>query len=195
MRHHGWVAVLCASIVAAVLCGACGPKPTPTAKTESAVRASPAVTTPAVTTPAVTTPVQPTPDRYGQALEPAPTADLAAVLDQPAAYADKSVTVEGVVRQVCQNRGCWLELATAADADAHGCRVVLKDHAFFVPTDSAGRRARVQGNAEVKTVSPMQVAHMEEEGARFQRKNADGSAHEVRIIASGVELLPRPAAL
>jgi hypothetical protein len=113
------------------------------------------------------------------------------VLADPSAYADLDVTVEGVVRQVCQRRGCWLELATSSDEAAPGCRVTSKDHAFFVPTDSAGSRARVRGRAEVEIIPAAQVAHMEEEGGKFARKEADGSARELRIIASGVELAPR----
>lgn len=40
----------------------------------------------------------------------------------------------------------------------------------------------------VKTVSMDDVAHCEEEGGTFAKKLADGSALEVQIVASGVEL-------
>jgi hypothetical protein len=66
--------------------------------------------------------------------------------------------------------------------------VTFKDYGFFVPLDSSGARARVQGIVEVKTVAPGEVQHLEAEGARFAGKQTDGSARELRIVATGVEL-------
>jgi hypothetical protein len=139
--------------------------------------------------PPAKTPVTPVVQAYGAKVRAgAADHDLGKLLADPDAYASLHVTVEGVVRQVCQRRGCWLELASDAGPDALGCRVVSEQHAFFVPRDSAGSRAKVEGTVEVRTVSAEQVAHMESEGGRFPRKLADGTAREVRISAVGVEL-------
>jgi hypothetical protein len=130
-------------------------------------------------------------EHFGEPIGAEPVVDFAALLAEPSAYAEGPVQVEGVVRQVCQRRGCWLELATDMSPEAPGCRVVLKGHAFFVPIDSAGARARLAGAVQVQTISAAQVAHMEEEGGRFPNKRHDGTASEVRIVASGVELARR----
>lgn len=127
-------------------------------------------------------------EHFGAPLGSEPEVDFAQLLAKPDANTERDVQVEGVVRQVCQNAGCWLELATDMKAEAPGCRVVLKDHAFFVPIDSAGSRARIAGRLEKKTISPAMVAHMESEGGHFSGKQADGSAIELRMVASGVEL-------
>ncbi len=110
------------------------------------------------------------------------------MLAHAATKPEHPVQVEGMVRHSCTRRGCWLELATAMDEAAPGCRVVLKDHAFFVPLDSAGSHARVEGVVDVNVVPPAMVAHMESEGGHFANKNADGSALELRIVASAVDL-------
>jgi Domain of unknown function (DUF4920) len=68
------------------------------------------------------------------------------------------------------------------------CRVTFKDYGFFVPTDSAGTQARVQGRIETQRVEPSRVAHLEGEGAKFRNRQADGSATEVQFIASAVQL-------
>lgn len=81
-----------------------------------------------------------------------------------------------------------MELSTSKQSDAPGCRVTFKDYAFFVPTDSAGSSARVEATVEVADLEPQYVAHMEHEGARFVSKRTDGSAQEVRLVATGVEL-------
>ena len=113
---------------------------------------------------------------------------LAALLAGGAQYAGRAVTVEGLVRRACTRRGCWMELAPSADKAQPGCRVTFKNYGFFVPTDAAGAHARVQGVVDVSQVTPPVVRHLEEEGAVFPHKDPDGSAAEVHILASGVEL-------
>lgn len=123
--------------------------------------------------------------RYGGAIQPAASTPLATVLANPKAYTDKTVTTEGKVQRACSRKGCWMEIGEGADA----CRVTFKDYAFFVPTDAAGAHARIQGKLDTRQVEAAAVAHLESEGARFNHKNADGSAVEVRMIASAVELV------
>jgi hypothetical protein len=173
-----WIRISIAGWLAAFGCTKT-PAPTPVPAPSSAAPSSVAPASPAAAKP------------YGEALPAGPGDDLGRVLADPSAYADLDITVEGVVRQVCQRRGCWLELATSSDEAAPGCRVTSRGHAFFVPTDSAGSRARVRGRAEVEIIPAAQVAHMEAEGGSFARKQPDGSARELRIVASGVELAPR----
>jgi hypothetical protein len=123
--------------------------------------------------------------RYGGAIEPAASTPLATLLANPKAYTDKTVTTEGKVQRACSRKGCWMEIGEGADA----CRVTFKDYAFFVPTDAAGAYAKIQGKLDTRQVEAAAVAHLESEGARFNHKNADGSAVEVRMVASAVELV------
>ncbi len=119
--------------------------------------------------------------------ETTPTA-LSSVLADPKAYSGKTVLVDGDVRSACSRKGCWMEIATSLDKAAPGCRVTFKDYGFFVPTDSQGSKARVQGLVEVTAVPKERVDHLEGEGASFPNKNPDGTATEVRLVATGVEL-------
>ncbi len=136
-------------------------------------------------------PAPPEVKTYGQPLAAAQALPVATLVGQPDGYAGKAVTVEGTVRAACTNKGCWLELAenakTGAGAPA-GCRVTFKDYGFFVPTNAAGSRARVQGTFELATVSASRVRHLEQEGAAFASKQPDGTARELRLVATGVEL-------
>jgi hypothetical protein len=125
---------------------------------------------------------------FGAPLGSSPTVGLADVLKAPDKFAEQSVLVEGDVRRACTRKGCWMELSEGADASAPGCRVTFKDYGFFVPTDSAGSKARVEARVESKQLKPELVAHMESEGAKFAQKEPDGSAREVRLVATGVEL-------
>lgn len=129
---------------------------------------------------------------YGGVLAEAKPVALAEVLANPDAFTEKTVTIDGEVRKACTRKGCWMELAESQDAKQPGCRVTFKDYGFFVPTDSAGAHARVQGVVEVSELPAATVRHLEEEGAVFN-KNPDGTAREVRIVATGVELWRDPA--
>jgi hypothetical protein len=131
---------------------------------------------------------EPARQKFGERLRPAEVTPLSKVLESPTAYSDRVVTVEGQVRRACSKKGCWMELAEGPGDDQQGCRVTFKDYGFFVPTDSAGARARAQGVLKVKRIEAPSVNHLEQEGAKFANKSADGSAQEVRLVASGVEL-------
>jgi hypothetical protein len=137
---------------------------------------------------AATAAAKPGVGKFGAPLGASPTETLGRILGEPDRYAGKNVRVEGHVRRSCSAMGCWMELAESAAPDAPACRVMMKGHAFFVPTDAAGSSARVEGSLDLKRIPPAQVEHMEGEGAQFAHKNADGSAEEVRFVASGVEL-------
>jgi hypothetical protein len=81
-----------------------------------------------------------------------------------------------------------MELATSKDPGAPACRVTFKDYGFFVPTDAAGASARLEGTVFLRRVEKKLVEHLEAEGATFASKAEDGTADEVRIVATGVEL-------
>ena len=105
---------------------------------------------------------------------------LSAVLSKP--EDGRKVLVEGVVRRACTQRGCWMELAPAEGGS--GVRVTFKDYGFFVPTDSAGSKARVQGTLTVTNLTAAQAEHLRAEGGSM----APGAQREVRLVATGVEL-------
>lgn len=129
---------------------------------------------------------------YGAPLASAKPMPIAELLDKPDGFVSHPVTVEGEVRKACTRRGCWMELASGQQPGTPGCRVTFKDYGFFVPIDSAGSRARVQGQIEIGVLPAASVRHYEEEGAVFAAKQPDGSAREVRLVATGVELWRGP---
>jgi hypothetical protein len=105
----------------------------------------------------------------------------------PDKFAGKMVRVEGVIVRSCKMEGCWAELAP--NATAKSVRVKMKDHSFFIPLESAGAMARAEGRFMIKTLTKAQVDHMiEEDGAKFEKRNADGTVTEVSFEATGIEL-------
>lgn len=123
--------------------------------------------------------------RRGAPMGGSPAVDLAEALGSIAAFDDRTVTVEGTVNRVCQMKGCWMELVPAG-AD-RGVRVTFKDYAFFVPTDSQGAAARLEGRFERNVFSKDDADHLIAEGVALTR-NPDGTATEVSFVAQAVEL-------
>jgi hypothetical protein len=125
--------------------------------------------------------------KRGAALGKSKKVSLAKILENPSKYAGQSVRVEGVIVRSCKTEGCWMELAPKQDAKS--VRVKMKDHGFFIPLNSAGATAKAEGVFTVKTLSKEEVKHMvEEDGAKFDKVNADGTVTEVSFEAAGVEL-------
>ena len=112
---------------------------------------------------------------------------LGDVMKDVDAYLDTPVTVEGSVTRVCQMKGCWMELT--ADDDTSSVRVTFKDYGFFVPTDSQGWVARLEGVFETNEFSEADADHLIAEGVELIR-NSDGTATELSFVAAGVELRP-----
>lgn len=125
---------------------------------------------------------------FGKPLGASPRVALADVLSEPAKYHAKKVRVAGHVTRACSRKGCWMELAVNEKKGAPRCRVTFENYGFFVPRDSAGSQARLEGTVQVTEVEKDAVQHYESEGATFSRKSKDGTAREVRLIATGVEL-------
>lgn len=132
----------------------------------------------------VTDKTKPTTKAFGAPLTPGPKVALASLISKPDSYLDQTIITEGQVARACSRKGCWMELT---DGESK-CRVTFKDYGFFVPTDSQGANARLQGKITTRTLSAGRVKHLEEEGASFANKQADGTAQEVRLIATAVQL-------
>ena len=125
--------------------------------------------------------------KRGAPIGDAKKVSLAKVMKDPSKFAGKTVLVEGVIVRSCKMEGCWAELAP--NKDSKSVRVKMKDHAFFIPLQSTGAMALAEGIFTVKTLSKAQVDHMiEEDGAKFDNRNADGTVNEISFEATGIEL-------
>lgn len=123
----------------------------------------------------------------GAAIGDSKMVSLAKIMEKPAEFTGKMVVVEGVIVRSCKMEGCWMELAPTADAKS--VRVKFKDHGFFIPLQSAGFKAKAEGVFSIKTLSKAEVDHLvNDDGAKFDKINEDGTVTEIAFEASGVEL-------
>ena len=110
---------------------------------------------------------------FGKPLKGLAPTTLAAILEKP--EAGKTVALEGTIKAVCQNKGCWLTFEQG-DQSVH---VTFEGYSFFVPKDSPGQKVKLEGKVLVKERSKEEVEHLESEGAKK-------AAAAVSIEATGV---------
>ena len=98
---------------------------------------------------------------YGQsAFGVRPTADGAIPANALAAKMkgvdSLTVKVTGTVTNVCQRKGCWLQMDIG---EGKTMRVRFKDYAFFVPKNISGKTVVLDGYAYNSTTSVAQLRH------------------------------------
>ena len=115
-----------------------------------------------------------TPALFGKKLQGLPAAKLEDLLARP--EPGKVVRLTGTIEKVCQNKGCWLELKQGEKA----VHVTFAGYSFFVPKDSAGMPATLEGRVVVKEPKASDVEHKQAEGA------GPAAASAISIEATGV---------
>jgi len=110
---------------------------------------------------------------YGKPLQGLAPTTLAAVLEKP--EAGKMVALEGVIKTVCQEKGCWLTF----EQGGKNVHVSFEGYSFFVPKDSGGQKVKLEGRVLLKERTKEEIEHLEGEGAK-------GVTAKVSIEATGV---------
>jgi uncharacterized protein DUF4920 len=95
--------------------------------------------------------------------------------------------VTGRVVEVCQEMGCWM---TLDKGDGTSMRVRMKGHSFFLPKNSAGKTAVIQGKAEVEITSVEDLQHYAEDAGKSKDEIAAIKEPETELVfeAEGVIL-------
>lgn len=101
----------------------------------------------------------------------------------------KDVALTGYVTEVCQKEGCWLKMTTQKGSQDE-VFVKMKDHAFLLPKNIAGKRAVVFGTVEKKEQSVKEQQHyLEDAGASQEEIDAIKAPKSTFVLsATGVKI-------
>ncbi len=113
------------------------------------------------------------------------------LISDPDPFAGQVIQTEGAVRNVCQRRGCWMEVRSEDDPSSENVNVRFLDYGFFVPLDSRGAFVRIEGIPAVRTLSAEEVEELLAEGYDPGIVREDGTATVVSFTASGVMMWNR----
>jgi hypothetical protein len=107
---------------------------------------------------------------YGERPTLSDTTLVSAILANPEPYVGQRVLVTGTVVEVCEKRGCWLQLA--GDQESQTLRVKVEDGVIIFPLTARGHAAVVEGTVEKIVMSADEAReaarhHAEEQGLPF----------------------------
>jgi hypothetical protein len=114
---------------------------------------------------------------YGEPLTLTDTTLVSTILTDPDTHIGERVLVAGTVVEVCEKRGCWLELAS--DREHETLRVKVEDGVIVFPLSARGHHAVVEGVVERIDLTEEQAIeqarmHAEEQGIPFDSTAVTG---------------------
>jgi hypothetical protein len=172
MKHPVVAALLSVPLLLAVACQSSGGESTGGQPTSSSAAIDPAHY-----------------DQYGAGVKSADAVPVADVLAAPDKYVGKPVRVVGAISSVCQTKGCWMRLGGNPNV-----MVKFKDYGFFMPLDSAGREAIVEGELSVREIPVAEQRHyLEDAGKHAEAQKITAPTRQVSFMAAGVALKKRGA--
>ena len=124
---------------------------------------------------------------FGMEIEDKVTHSYAAVFDLAQNGVVENVILDGVITQTCAKKGCWMDVKMA---EGDTMMVRFKDYGFFVPMDSTGEIATVEGAMTIDTLDVDWLRHQASDAGKSDSVIASINTFEVSysILATGVAL-------
>jgi hypothetical protein len=94
--------------------------------------------------------------KYGDGVKLATAVPADTLMASPEAYVGKTLRVDGIVTNVCDSRGCWIELSD--EKTGTGVRFKVEDGVIVFPLTAKGRKASAEGTFEPVQQTPEQIA-------------------------------------
>lgn len=108
--------------------------------------------------------------KYGEKITLKEKTTISALLSNPDKYIGKTVLVEGLIVDVCEKRGCWIEISS--DKEFQKLRFKVDDGVIIFPMEAKGKKVLAQGVFEKQVFTKEQLIEQaehqaEEQGTKF----------------------------
>jgi hypothetical protein len=130
---------------------------------------------------------------YGKALTLKEKTSISAIIKNPKAYDGKRVQVEGTIVEVCEERGCWIKIAS--DKPFESIRFKVEDGVITFPLDAKGKLALAEGVVKLQTLTREQAIEQAKEMhkergtmAKFDPSKYTGPVTDVQIMGEGARV-------
>ncbi|MBI3193423.1 MAG: DUF4920 domain-containing protein [Ignavibacteriae bacterium] len=129
--------------------------------------------------------------KYGKALTLKRVTKISTILEKPEKYHGKKVLVEGTIVDVCEKRGCWIEIAS--DKEFESLRFKVEDGVMTFPVDAKGKKVRAEGKFSLEVVSKEELIeqgkkHAKESGEEFDAASITEGKTYIQIDGLGAEV-------
>ncbi|MCB0744659.1 MAG: DUF4920 domain-containing protein [Ignavibacteriae bacterium] len=81
--------------------------------------------------------------KYGNEITLSEKTEISQIMANPENFVGKKVLVEGTIVDVCEKRGCWINLNS--DEEYQTMRVKVNDGEIVFPMEAKGKKALVEG--------------------------------------------------
>lgn len=99
-------------------------------------------------------------ESYGEKINSSGAVAVSEIPTMLASADSVDTKVEGKIAQCCQKKGCWMKMDMG---DGEELMVTFKDYGFFVPLESGGKTAIIEGRAKKRLVPVMELRHYAED--------------------------------
>ena len=124
---------------------------------------------------------------YGERIDDKDAISMSELLTELEGKESLQTKVEGKVLECCQTKGCWMKVDVG---DGSSMQVKFKDYGFFVPKNSSGKTAVMQGIVKVETTSVAERKHYAEDAGKSKEEidKISKPKKQLVFVASGVLL-------
>jgi hypothetical protein len=132
---------------------------------------------------------------YGETLTLTETTPIADIVADPDAWVGQRVLVEATVVDVCDKRGCWIDLASEREFET--IRIKVDEGVIAFPMSAKGLHARAEGVVEKLTFTQQEALerarhHAEVHDEEFDPASVTGPEIIYQIKAIGVVIEDQP---
>ena len=101
--------------------------------------------------------------------------------------------VEGTIVEVCEERGCWIRIAS--DKESQSIRFKVEDGVITFPLEAKGKLALAEGVVKITTLTKEQAIEQAKEMhrergtmAKFDPSKYTGPVNDVQITGEGARI-------
>jgi len=127
-------------------------------------------------------------DTYGKGVALKESVSVAELYAAPDKFAGKTIRIDGVVSQVCEEMGCWIAIAAADNKDLVVRFKVDEDQKIVFPLTARGKKASAEGVFE-KIAADDKEGHEaagEQTASASAKAAAFGKAYQVKATGAVV---------
>lgn len=130
-------------------------------------------------------------DVYGKGTTLKTKTKISTILDSPKKYVGKKVLVEGTILDVCEKRGCWMEIS--GDKKGQKIKIKVEDGVIVFPVSKKGHKALVEGEVEELVYTKEELIEAEkhkaeEQGTKFDPSTIKSGKTVYRIKGIGAKI-------
>ena len=128
---------------------------------------------------------------FGEFIEEEGAIPIEDVVEKVKEGGEMEVKIRASVSDVCQKKGCWMNVTSADGSTDHAMFVQFKDYGFFMPLDLGGGEVVMVGKAYMAVTPVDELRHFAEDAGKSEEEIAaiTEPKEELKFLASGVVIV------